>query len=184
MRITVLLLILAATVRVFAADAAPTYKDIRPILAKHCLSCHDPKEAEGKLLLDTHANLIKGGESGPAIIPGKSSDSPLIKQVEHKEKPFMPPPKKGDRLTGDEIALLRKYIDAGAKPPAPGEDTPIAAAPTLPKIDSKAPPRRAVHAMAYDPKAKLLALAVLNEVELRSAENQATVATLKPHKGQ
>src|SRR3954454_10537991 len=89
-----------------ADDKAPvTYKQVQPIFAKHCLSCHDAKEAEGKLVMETYAGLMKGGEDGAAIVPGKAEESPLIQQVEHKEKPFMPPPKKGDRLSGDEIAL-------------------------------------------------------------------------------
>jgi DNA-binding beta-propeller fold protein YncE/mono/diheme cytochrome c family protein len=158
-----------------------TYKQIQPIFAKHCLSCHDAKEAEGKLVMETYASLMKGGEDGPAIIPGKADQSPLIQQVEHKEKPFMPPPKKGDRLSPEEIALLRRWIDSGAQGPAAGED--IAVARVLPKVDPKTAPRRAVNAMAYDAKSKLLALAVLNEIELRLPENQATVTRLGPHTG-
>src|SRR6266498_4044902 len=70
------------------ADDKPhiSYKQVQPIFAKHCLSCHDAKEAEGKLIMETYASLMKGGEDGPAIIPGKADESPLIQQVEHKEK--------------------------------------------------------------------------------------------------
>jgi len=95
-----------------------TYKQVQPIFAKHCLSCHDAKEAEGKLVMETFAGLMKGGEDGAAIVPGKADESPLIQQVEHKEKPFMPPPKKGDRLSAEETALLRRWIDAGAAGPS------------------------------------------------------------------
>ena len=167
-----------------AEDQAPvTYKQVQTIFAKHCLSCHDAKEAEGKLVMETFAGLMKGGEDGPAIVPGKAEESPLIQQVEHKEKPFMPPPKKGDRLSGEEIALLRRWIDGGAVGPAAGEDVPIVALKTLHKVQPTTAPRRAVNAMAYEPKSKLLALAVLNEIELRLPENQATVGKLGPHTG-
>src|SRR3954467_2406248 len=119
-----------------ADEKAPvTYKQVQPIFAKHCLSCHDAKEAEGKLVMETFAGLMKGGEDGAAIVPGKADESPLIQQVEHKEKPFMPPPKKGDRLSPEEIALLRRWIDSGAAGPAAGED--IAITRVLPKVDPK-----------------------------------------------
>jgi WD40 repeat protein/mono/diheme cytochrome c family protein len=165
------------------ADNKPPipYKQVQPIFAKHCLSCHDAKEAEGKLVMETYASLMKGGEDGAAIIPGKADESPLIQQVEHKEKPFMPPPKKGERLSSEEIALLRRWIDGGAQGPPAGQD--VAVARVLPKVNPKTAPRRAVNAMAYDAKSKLLALAVLNEIELRLPENQATIAKLGPHTG-
>ncbi|HEY7116581.1 MAG TPA: c-type cytochrome domain-containing protein, partial [Tepidisphaeraceae bacterium] len=163
------------------------FKQIRPILARHCIACHDARQAEGELVMETYTLLMKGGEDGPAILPGKADQSPLIRQVEHKDKPFMPPPKKGDKLSPDEIALLRRWIDGGAPGPAAGEDATIAVAANtaapLPKVTLKAAPRRAVQAMAYEPKSKLLALAVLNQVELRSVENQAVLATLGPHAG-
>jgi WD40 repeat protein len=173
---------LLLTLQARADDKSPIpYKQVQPIFAKHCLSCHDAKEAEGKLIMETYASLMKGGEDGPAIIPGKANESPLIQQVEHKEKPFMPPPKKGDRLSPEEIALLRRWIDGGAQGPPAGED--VAVVRVLPKVDPKTAPRRAVNAMAYDAKSKLLALAVLNEIELRLPENQATVAKLGLHTG-
>src|SRR2546430_1864148 len=118
---------LVLTLRAYADDKSPIpYKQVQPIFAKHCLSCHDAKEAEGKLVMETYASLMKGGEDGAAIIPGKADESPLIQQVEHKEKPFMPPPKKGDRLSPEEIALLRRWIDSGAPGPPAGEDIAIA----------------------------------------------------------
>jgi hypothetical protein len=181
-RVITLLTLIVAFHGARADEKSPVpYKQVQPIFAKHCLSCHDAKEAEGKLVMETYALLMKGGEDGPAIVPGKADESPLIQQVEHKEKPFMPPPKKGDKLSADEIALLRRWIDGGAQGPAAGDEVAIARA--LPKVDPKAAPRRAINAMAYDAKSKLLALAVLNEIELRTPENQATIAKLGPHTG-
>ena len=110
------LLLIAGAFR--GAAATPAYKDVAPILSKHCAACHDAKEAEGHFILDTHAGLMKGGESGPAILPGKADQSPLLKQIEHKEKPFMPPPKKAAKLSDAEIALIRDWINAGAIGPA------------------------------------------------------------------
>ena len=154
---------------------------VRPIFVKHCISCHDAKQAEGKLVMETYALLMKGGEDGVVIVAGKADESALIKQVAYQEKPFMPPPKKGERLSAEEVGLLRAWIDSGAKGPGPGED--VAMVRTLPKVAPTTAPRRAVYAMGYEPKAKLLAVAALSDVELRSAETQAIVATLAGHKG-
>src|SRR5260221_10492217 len=84
---------LLLTLHTRADDKPPVpYKQVQPIFAKHCLSCHDAKEAEGKLIIETYASLIKGGEDGPPIIPGQADESPLIPQVAHKEKPYMTAP--------------------------------------------------------------------------------------------
>src|SRR6266478_1290391 len=93
-------------------------KDIQTILENSCLKCHEPEKAKGKLLLDTRANALKGGENGPDIIPGDSAKSPLIhftaRLVEDSE---MPPIGKGEPLTKEQIGLLRAWIDQGAKWP-------------------------------------------------------------------
>ena len=182
LRIILALIIAAAFAGRACAEDVP-FSKIRQILAKHCVGCHDAKEAEGGLVMENYSSLMKGGDDGAAIVAGKADESPLIRQVEYKDKPFMPPAKKNDRLSAAEIAQLRQWIDGGAKGPAAGEDATIAVAPALPKVAPKTAPRRAVHAMAYEPKAKLLAVAALNEVELRSAENQAVIAKLGPHRG-
>src|SRR5688572_17843797 len=65
-----------------AHASAKTYSQVQAIFNKHCLSCHDPKEQEGGLLLTTHALALKGGDSGPVIIPGKSAESILLQQIE------------------------------------------------------------------------------------------------------
>src|SRR5688572_10702114 len=106
-----LLLLLVFALACGASAATPTYKDVAPILTKHCAACHDAKEADGHFVIDTHALLMKGGESGPAVRPGKSADSPLVQQIEHREKPFMPPPKKAGKLSDAEVATIRAWID-------------------------------------------------------------------------
>lgn len=180
-----LMLVGFATVAI-GAEAGKTkapvpFTVVRPIFIKHCISCHDAKEAEGKLVMETYASLIKGGEDGPVIVPGKASESPLIKQVEYSEKPFMPPPKKGERLSKEDVATLRAWIDSGAASPAAGED--VAMVRTVPKISPVTAPRRAIYSAVYSPASKIVAIAVLSEVELRSVETQAVVATLKGAKG-
>src|SRR6267378_54645 len=92
-------------------------KDIQPILEKSCFECHAGTKAKGELQLDTREHALKGGESGPAIIPGKSADSLLVQAVAGVD-PDLIMPKKGDRLSTEQIALLRTWIDQGANWPA------------------------------------------------------------------
>ena len=91
-------------------------KDIKPILDKTCLRCHGEQKPKGKLRLDTLAGILKGGEDGKVIIPGKSEKSPLVQAVARvKEDEAMPPEGKGKPLTKEQVGLIRAWIDQGAK---------------------------------------------------------------------
>jgi len=160
---------------------APSFGNVYKIFAKNCTSCHNPKELKGELTLETYEGLMKGGETGPSVLAGKPAESLLMQVIEHKTKPFMPPPKKGKKLADAEIALVRAWIEAGAKGLPPGETLPRVVA--VPKIAPKVAPRKAIQSIADEPKSKLLALARLGDVELRSAETRAVVRTLTGHAG-
>src|SRR5436190_2502628 len=88
-------------------------QDIQPIFAKHCYSCHGPDKQKNDFRLDVKAKALAGGESGAAIIPRKSAESPLIHFVAGLvEDKVMP--QKGERLTAEQIGILRAWIDHGA----------------------------------------------------------------------
>lgn len=88
-------------------------KDVQPILAENCLSCHGPKKQEAELRWDAKEIALRGGEHGAVIIPGKSADSKMIQLVAGLD-PENVMPKKGDRLTAEQIGVLRAWIDQGA----------------------------------------------------------------------
>ena len=88
-------------------------REIQPLLAQHCYSCHGPDQSENDLRWDVKSAALKGGSSGPAIVPGHSAESRMIQLVAGLEKNLVMP-KKGDRLTPDQIGLLRAWIDQGA----------------------------------------------------------------------
>ena len=90
-------------------------KDIEPIFADHCYSCHGPKKQESALRLSVKADALKGGDEhgAKAIVPGKSSESVLIQAVAHTHSDLRMP-KKGERLTAEQVGLLRAWIDQGA----------------------------------------------------------------------
>lgn len=117
------------TLKSFAAELPPAatdpvdyIRDIEPLLKVRCLGCHSGEKQRGGLRLDRSAAALKGGESyGPAIVPGESAKSPLIRVVAGLEDGFTMPPE-GPALTAKEIGVLRAWIDQGAKWPASPND--------------------------------------------------------------
>src|SRR5436190_13007111 len=101
-----LILLVAGGARfVISAEAPDFTKDVAPLLAKHCLSCHGHEEPEGGLVLERHASLMKGGESGAVVVPGKSEASLLVRLIEGKAKNIMPPGKR-KKLEAAEIETI------------------------------------------------------------------------------
>ena len=93
-------------------------RDIQPIFEAHCVKCHNDKKTKGDYRMDTVQHVFAAGETGATpVVPGKSDDSLLVKLIEGKgeyEDLIMPP--KGDPLTFQQIALIRRWIDQGAQP--------------------------------------------------------------------
>jgi hypothetical protein len=87
-------------------------KSIKPLIESKCLRCHGGVKVESELDLSDRDSLVKGGLHGPAVVPGKSKDSLLLKLVRHEKDPFMP--KSGTKLPDDAIAQLAAWIDLGA----------------------------------------------------------------------
>src|SRR5881394_126276 len=88
-------------------------KEIKPILESSCIKCHGRGRTKGDLSIESRDTLLKGGESGPAIVPGKSEESRVIELVAGLD-PDTVMPQKGKRLTPEQIGLLRAWIDQGA----------------------------------------------------------------------
>jgi hypothetical protein len=92
-------------------------RDIQPIFSTRCYECHGDKKQKSDFRLDDRAVAMHGGESGkPAILAGKSGESPLFQRVTSKDfNEAMPP--KGPRLTAEQVAALKMWIDQGASWP-------------------------------------------------------------------
>ncbi len=107
-------------------------KRIRPLLEEHCYECHsaDAKKIKGGLRLDSREGWVKGGESGPAIVPGKPDDSLLIRGVRYWDKDFQMPPK--HPLPPESVKDLIEWVKLGAPDPREGGS---AVAKTASKID-------------------------------------------------
>ncbi|MBC7820008.1 MAG: DUF1549 domain-containing protein [Planctomycetaceae bacterium] len=97
-------------------------KHIQPLLAKRCVSCHGPEKQKAGLRLDLKGAVLKGGDDlGPAIVPGKSRESPLFRVVAGLEE-GLEMPAEGEKLTAVEIELLKRWIDSGAEWPDDGSE--------------------------------------------------------------
>ncbi len=84
--------------------------EVRPVLATHCYKCHGAEKQEGELRIDSLQALLKGGESGEAVVPGKLDDSLLIDAINYES--FEMPP--GKQLDDASIAALTKWVTMGA----------------------------------------------------------------------
>jgi len=162
------------------AEESPEYsRDVAPILRKYCAGCHNADEANGELRLDTYAEMLKGGDSGPALVAGDAKVSRLVRMLTGQIEPQMPP--EGEtRPTEDEIALLVEWIDAGAKGPEGAEPTPTLVTPQLKPASVDALP---VTAIAYSPNGKRLAIARFQSIAVRDVETNETLRTLDEHPG-
>src|SRR5438128_1752094 len=97
-----------------AARKVDFVKDVQPILAKSCYECHGEKKQEALLRWDARDIALRGSEHGPVIVPGESERSVMIHLVAGLKGEDNVMPQKGERLTAEQIGLLRAWIDQGA----------------------------------------------------------------------
>ena len=119
MKIKLLMFINAIVVLASQAYALePTKVDyasqIKPILVKNCISCHGVEKQKGGLRLDAGASIIKGGNSGPILIPGKSNESKILHAVEGKDPETRMPPVPKALISKEQSALIATWVDQGA----------------------------------------------------------------------
>lgn len=92
----------------------PSYSEVSAVLADSCILCHAPPSPAGGLNLNSHAGLMKGGRSGPAVLPGDPDKSEIIRRLRGLSEPRMPmsgPP----WLSDEKVMLIEQWIKAGAK---------------------------------------------------------------------
>jgi mono/diheme cytochrome c family protein len=98
--------------------ASPLAEQARALLNDKCVACHgdDPKKIKGDYDMRTREGAFKGGESGDvAVVAGQPEKSPLYLAVTRRDKDLAMPPKENDRLSAEQIELLRKWIESGAE---------------------------------------------------------------------
>src|SRR5262245_44080819 len=100
-----------------AAEPVDYLRDVKPILKTRCYACHGALKQQGKLRLDTAATALAGGKHGPAVRPSDAAKSLLFERVTDPDTSSRMPPE-GPPLDAKQIALLKTWIEQGAKAPA------------------------------------------------------------------
>lgn len=146
-------------------------KEIEPILVNKCMFCHSGNLKEGKLDMASYEVLVKGGKRGSPIVPGNSDQSLLYKSCSKSEKPLMPP-KNEEPLTPEELALIKLWIDQGAKAPATVREKP--------KIVVGLPPVNVqpVRGIAISPDKSTVAASRGNQIHIYDAGSGAFIRSL------
>ena len=98
----------------------PYAQQIRPLLVKYCVGCHNPSDAQSNLRLDSLAAIEKGGDAGPAITRGDLDSSLIWRRVSGLDEPQMPP-EDSPQPSSEEKEILKLWIERGAE----GEDAPL-----------------------------------------------------------
>ena len=151
---------------------------VAPIFSQRCLACHNARTAKGRLNMENFSNLMKGGESGPSVIAAKPGESLLQTMIEDHSMP-----KDADPLLPEQIAIVKKWIETGAR-----LDAGIAPTATLitiiPKLVQPMPPESyrvsvPVMALAFSPDGSLLATSGYREVLLWNPADGQLVRRIK-----
>jgi hypothetical protein len=97
-------------------------KEVRPLLVKRCFECHDGTTTKGGLSLASANGWKDGGDSGPAIVPGRPEESLLIRSIRYEDEDLQMPPVKKGRLSDGEIAIFTRWVSMGAPDPRTGSE--------------------------------------------------------------
>lgn len=165
--IQILAITLSISASASAADPVSFRKDIAPILLGNCLACHGPKKSEGGFRVDAFARVTSAGDSGATgIAAGKLNDSEvylrLISQSEDERMPL-----DSDPLPADQIALVKRWIEEGAKYDAEDPQAPLSSIvppPTHPSAPEVYPNTLQITALAFSPDGGELLVSGYNEV--------------------
>jgi hypothetical protein len=151
-------------------------KHVRPIFEAKCLRCHGGKKIESDFDLSDRDGLLKGGQIGNSVVPGKSKESQLVKLITHAKEPHMP--SGGDKLPDSAIAKIIEWIDLGAP-----YDNPLVAS----KLKGKSWTERVLPASAkqwwsFDPLVNAAPPAVKNSMWCRTSVDRFILAKLEEAK--
>ena len=162
-----------------AAATDVSYAKVHRIFRESCGHCHNADKEKGGLRLDSYESLVAGGESGNPIVAGQSGKSLLVQMVEGSVEPRMP--YEEDPLPPDQIALLRKWVDAGAPAPAPGASAAADDEIPLPEVKPVVRSAGAVTAVAIDSASRRIAVGGYQTLHLMGLAERKWTAALGGH---
>lgn len=130
------------------------HRDVAPVLREYCAGCHNEEDRDGEFSVETHAAILKGGESGPVLKAGDPEGSLLLQTVTKRKKPLMPP-RKEPQPSSAQIEILRSWVAQGAREPK--RDVSILSTLTVPNLPPAEEAPKPVTALAVSPDGKRLA---------------------------
>ncbi len=155
-------------------------RELMPFMRDNCLACHCQTTTKGGLNLETPEMMLKGGDSGPAIVAGKGADSLALQAAAHLDEDLKMPPRdnkaKAHDLTPEQLALLKLWIDQGAKP-SPKVERVIAWQDVPGTL-------RAIFAAAITPNGQFAACARANRISIYHLPSGRELATDNGHRDQ
>jgi DNA-binding beta-propeller fold protein YncE/mono/diheme cytochrome c family protein len=146
------------------ASGASSYKAVVSILQQKCFACHSSEAKMGGFVMASYQSLLKGGTHGAEIVPRASAKSRLVMMIEGTIQPRMP--FGGNPLSPAEIAVIKNWIDAGAKGPAPGEAATLQPKLNIPNLKPRFPEVSPVGSVAFSLNGKILAVGGYKQVRL------------------
>jgi WD40 repeat protein len=152
-------------------DSVHYEKDIEPIFRKRCMACHSGTIKESRFDMATYESVVKGGKRGAAVVPGKAEGSNLYRMCGRTQKPMMPPEDE-EPLTPEELALIKLWIDQGAKAPSGDRVRPVIVVSTPPA--SVHP----VRALAISPDKSALAVGRGSQIHIYDAGSGTFIRSL------
>ncbi|MEZ6070246.1 MAG: c-type cytochrome domain-containing protein [Pirellulales bacterium] len=168
--------VVPSALAVAAEPAAIDYTtQIAPVFAKYCNGCHNADDAEGELVLDGYAAVLKGGAEGAVVVPGNVAESRLIALVTADDDTRMPP-EDNEPPTAEEIDLLRRWVESGAAGPV--GDAPSPSLPPLPDVRPRGVRPQPIASLAFSTTGEAIAAGQFGEVRIVSAANRATLREL------
>jgi mono/diheme cytochrome c family protein len=155
-------------------DQVSYFHDIRPLFQDQCQGCHQPAKAGGKFVMVNYAGLLKSGDSEqPGVVPGKPDESLLLSQITPKQgKAEMP--KEKPPLVEYQIALIKKWIEQGAKDDSPADTGPVVDAAHPPVYT--APP--VLTAIAFSKNGRWMAVSGYHETVLYNGDGSELIGRL------
>ncbi len=154
-------------------------RQVAPILVKKCLACHGPRQPKSNYQVTSYQLLLQEGDFGsPPVVPGKPEESMLYLLIAEEDDPESWMPKEGDRLPGEQIALIRRWIEQGAKFDGADQSAPLTR--IIPRVYDPAPQAYPaplpVTALAFAPDGKRLVASGYNELTLWDPESGKLLA--------
>ena len=108
----------ALEIRVALQETVDFSRHVKPILAAKCVACHDPESQPGGLHFSNHESAMKSGALGVFIVPGHPERSPFLTTIRSAHTSIKSMPPVGERLTSEEVGILKRWIQQGARWPS------------------------------------------------------------------